>query len=150
MIFKIACMAAACCRDCAAVNGHCAADSIASIDIPAKVSYFTGNISSGCTDCAAVDGHRAADSITRISFFAKGANRITDTSGCRDGSAVNGYRTLNTCCRFLAGGCNFTAIDVHNTVSRIRSSDADTCCTILAATCIYGTTINVYSSATFF
>ena len=151
-VIYITCNISSGCCDCAAAYGHRAVDSTTRIDsstIAFYSSITTCNISSECRDRSAVNGHRAVDSITRISFFAKGANRITDTSGCHDGSAVNGYRTLNTCCRFLAGGCNFTAIDVHNTASWFNSSDADTCCTIFAATCIYGTTINVYSSATF-
>ena len=153
-VIYITCNISSGCCDCAAAYGYRATDSTTRID-SSTIAFYSShiticcNISSGCRDRSAVNGYRAVDSITRISFSATVVNPITYTTVCRNCAAVNGHRTLNTCCRFLAGGCNFTAIDVHNTASWFNSSDADTCCTILAATCIYGTTINVYSSATF-
>ena len=156
IVIYITCNISSGCCDSAAAYGHRAVDSTTRIGSSTIAFYSTSittckcNISSECRDRSAVNGHRAVDSITRICFSAIAVNRITATTPpCRNCAAVNGYRALHTCCRFLAGGCNFTAIDVHNTASWFNSSDADTCCTILAATCIYGTTINVYSSATF-
>ena len=155
IVIYITCNISSCCCDRATAYSHRATDSTTRIGSSTIAFYSTSitckcNISSECRDRSAAYGHRAVDSITRICFSAIAVNRITATTPiCRNGSAVNGYRALHTCCRFLAGGCNFTAIDVYNTASWFNSSDADTCCTILAATCIYGATINVYSSATF-